>query len=163
MNRYPLIINDYAKIDSSNCYDILLSADNLLKGFMSTKKGVKWKESIQYYDYNLIERIFKLISDLETYTYKIGKTYEFDLDERGKKRHIKAPAVNDRVVHHVLCDDILMPILLKYLIFDNGASIKHKGLDFARNRFTEHLHKYWKNHQTNEGYILLIDFSKFFR
>ena len=50
----------------------------------------------------------------------------------------------------------------KYLIYDNSASIKGKGIDFARKRLLVHLRKYYHQHGSNDGYILLIDFSKYY-
>jgi hypothetical protein len=46
-------------------------------------------------------------------------------------------------------------------IHDNGASLKNKGIDFAINRITCHLHSYHREHG-NDGYALVIDFSKYF-
>lgn len=60
-----------------------------------------------------------------------------------------------------LCDNILAPSLLSYLIYDNGASLKGKGITFSRQRFEEHLHKYYRLYG-NDGYILLMDYSKFY-
>ena len=37
-----------------------------------------------------------------------------------------------------------------------------KGIHFARKRLSTHLHKFYRKNKSNEGYVLLIDFSKFF-
>lgn len=51
----------------------------------------------------------------------------------------------------------------KYLIYDNGASQVGKGMAFTRRRLSTHLSKYYQKYKTWEnGYILQIDFSKFF-
>jgi hypothetical protein len=55
----------------------------------------------------------------------------------------------------------LNPIVEPYLIYDNGASIRKKGIDFARRRIETHLHKYYRKYG-NIGYALVIDFSKFY-
>ena len=86
---------------------------------------------------------------------------EFELNERGKKRHIKSLHISDRVLQRALCDYILEPSIRKYLIYDNGASIKGKGIDFTKRRLVTHLHKYYSKHGS-EGYILLCDFKKYF-
>ena len=52
-------------------------------------------------------------------------------------------------------------MLERTLIYDNGASMKNKGYDFALDRITRHLLEHYRKHG-NEGYVLLFDFSKFF-
>ena len=70
--------------------------------------------------------------------------------------------ISDRVVQRSVCDNVLVPELSKYLTYDNGASMEGKGIHFARKRLSTHLHKFYRKHKSNEGYVLLIDFSKFF-
>lgn len=82
--------------------------------------------------------------------------------ERGKIRHITGEQIQDRIVKHALCDEILNPAIEKYLIFDNGASLVGKGIDFTRRRLLKHLRRYYAQHGSNEGYVLLIDFSKYY-
>ena len=84
------------------------------------------------------------------------------MHERGKVRRITGEQIKDRVSKHALCDEILTPAVRKYLIYDNSASIKGKGIDFARKRLLVHLRKYYHQHGSNDGYILLIDFSKYY-
>jgi hypothetical protein len=58
---------------------------------------------------------------------------------------------------------VLAPILSHLQIYDNGASIKGKGLHFAIHRLIVHLSRFYReNHFSNNGYALLIDFKKFF-
>jgi hypothetical protein len=88
---------------------------------------------------------------------------EFTLRERGKIRHIKGVHISERIVQKCLCDYALVPILSNPLIYDNGASIKGKGLHFALRRLVAHLSRFYrKNGRSNNGYALLIDFKKFF-
>lgn len=61
-----------------------------------------------------------------------------------------------------LCDNCLVPILSKSLIYDNGACLKGKGLNFTTNRLKAHLQKYFRKYKGNQGYVLTFDFSKFF-
>ena len=50
---------------------------------------------------------------------------------------------------------------MNHYIYDNGASLVGKGFSFAINRVKILLRKWYKKHGMN-GYIVLIDFSKFF-
>ena len=87
---------------------------------------------------------------------------EFDLIERGKKRHIKSVHFKERVAQRSLCDNALIPVLSRSLIYDNGASLEGKGISFARDRLKHHLHQYYRRTGGNDGYILLMDFSGYF-
>jgi len=84
------------------------------------------------------------------------------LTERGKTRHIRSVHVSERVVQKCLCDRVLVPILSRFLIYDNGASLKGKGVHFSAKRLTTHMAKYFRKNETNDGYCLQIDFSKYF-
>ena len=70
--------------------------------------------------------------------------------------------IRDRVVQKALCDYVLLPKVAPYLIYDNGASIKQKGIDFALDRLKHHLHSYNGCYKDNQGFIVLADFSKYF-
>ena len=142
--------------------NILCNANLYIDAFNKCKKGSIWKESVQRYEMNLLKNIDQQITAVQNGTYEQKPFNEFTLNERGKTREIKAIHIEDRVVLRNLCDNILAPGIEKYLIYDNGASIKGKGIHFTRQRFETHLHKYYRQHGSNEGYILLMDFTKFF-
>lgn len=142
--------------------NMLCNANLYIDAFNKCKKGSIWKESVQRYEMNLLKNIDQQITAVQNGTYEQKPFNEFALNERGKTREIKAIHIEDRVVLRNLCDNILAPGIEKYLIYDNGASIKGKGIHFTRQRFETHLHKYYRQHGSNEGYILLMDFTKFF-
>lgn len=100
--------------------------------------------------------------DLEYMEYEFLPTTNFTLHERGKLRRITGEQVQDRIVKHALCDEVLNPLIEPHLIYDNGASVVGKGIAFTRKRLLTHLRKYYAQHGSNEGYILLIDFSKYY-
>lgn len=142
-------------------YEILTDMNVLYDSFKKCKKGVDWKSSMRMYEANLLKNLNDLRKSLVDGTYRIKTFSEFDINERGKTRHIKSPTIRDRILQRALCDYILEPSLCPYLIYDNGASIKGKGVEFTRNRLDEHLRNYYSKHG-NQGYILVGDFSKFF-
>lgn len=144
--------------DFSSFYD----GNKLYDAFQKCKKGSIWKESVQRYEMNLLRNLSKSQDEILSNTYEQLPFNEFPLCERGRMREIKAIHIYDRVVLRSLCDNILTPFFTKYFIYDNGASLKNKGVEFSRNRLVTHLHKYYRQYRTNEGYILLIDFTKFF-
>lgn len=148
--------------DTDNLIAIVADEENLIAAFHSAKKECSWKQSVQEYEANILDETYRLHKELLEGTYKPRNYFEFTLRERGKVREIKACNIRDRVVQKSLCDNILNPILTPKLIYDNGASLKGKGISFSRGRLEHHLHKYYREYGTNEGYILQIDFSKFF-
>lgn len=140
----------------------ILDANNLYRALCNSRKGVDWKESVQRYEASFLKHINDTIKNLKSGKYVQMPFYEFSLFERGKRRHIKSLHISDRVINRAVCDYILNPSLQRYLIFDNGASVRGKGISFTRKRLDRHLHRYFMKNHTNEGYILLIDFKKFF-
>lgn len=149
-------------MDENSSLNILCDANSYIDAFNKCKKGSIWKESVQRYEMNLLRNINRQIEAVKSGTYQQLPFNEFTLNEHGKTREIKAIHIEDRVVLRSLCDNILAPKMTKYFIYDNGASLKGKGIQFTRNRLETHLHKYFRKHGSNDGYILLIDFTKFF-
>lgn len=141
--------------------EILSDANNLYRAYKASVKGSKWKETTQKFMLNYLRYIFQIQDDLKNRTLTNGKTDEFSLSERGRIRPITSLQTKDRIVRHVLCDEILLPEVRKKIIYDNGASIKGRGISHQRDRFEVHLHRYYKENG-NDGWILFGDFSKFY-
>lgn len=134
----------------------------LYESFIRAKQGSDWKPQVQKFEMNYLLELAAMQKELESGDYIFLPNTEFTIHERGKKRVITGEQIRDRVSKHALCDEILTPSVQKYLIYDNGASQVGKGVDFARKRLLKHLRRYYMQHQSNEGYILLIDFSKYY-
>lgn len=141
--------------------EILCDANNLYKAYEASIKSSKWKEGVQKFILHFLRYIFEIQEELINRTLENGQTDEFMLHERGRIRPITSISIKDRIVRHVLCDELLLPKVKKKIIYDNGASIKGRGISFSRKRFEVHLHKYYREHG-NQGYILFGDFSKFY-
>lgn len=144
-----------------NYEEIVCDANNLYRAYKTSVKSSKWKETTQKFMMNFLRYIFEIQDDIINRTLKNGLTQEFTLHERGRVRPITSIQIRDRIVRHVLCDDILLPEVKKHIIYDNCASIKGRGISQQRKRFEIHLHKYYKLHE-NDGWILFGDFSKFY-
>lgn len=142
-------------------FDEIFSYDNLYKSYIICRREVGWKASTQRYIVQAPLNVYRTRERLLKGTFKSSGFYEFDLFERGKKRHIKSVRIEERVVQRCLCDHALVPVIEDTFIYDNGASRKNKGYHFAMNRLTRHLQYHYRKHG-NEGYILLFDFHHFF-
>jgi hypothetical protein len=125
-------------------------------------KGAPFKYKAQLFEMNHLLETAQLLQELKNGEYKPTKGTKFTLNERGKIRHITTNNMIDKTINHLMCDEVLSPAITPYLIYDNGASQKNKGVAFHRKRFEIHLHQYYRKHKSNEGYILLIDFSGYY-
>lgn len=138
-------------------YDI----NNLYDAWRKVRKVSHWKEKTQRYEEDLLFNLSSLSDGLKNGTAKLGDSREFTIMERGKKRLIHSYDLNTRVAVRSFIDNVLFPKIKPKLIYDNGASITGKGLDFYRGRLKAHLQKYYRKYGT-EGYILITDFRKYF-
>lgn len=135
--------------------------NKLYRAYLESKRGSSWKPQVQMYEMDYLAKLVATSNELESHTYYARKGSSFIVNERGKQRNIRSNPFSDRVVRRSLCDECLTPTLRQYLIHDNGASLPGKGISFTRRRFEQHLHEFYRKHG-NEGYILLIDFSKYY-
>jgi len=140
----------------------IFDGNSLYDAYLRAKQGSDWKPQVQQFEMSYLLELSKMQEELEAMNFEFLPSKEFILHERGKTRYISGEQIHDRIAKHALCDEVLSPDIHKYLIYDNGASIKGKGIDFTRRRLLTHLRKYYQQHGSNDGYILLIDFSKYY-
>lgn len=143
-------------------FDKVFTFEHLWKCYKKCMCGVAWKTSTQKYRNKPITNLSNAYIRLHKGTYKSKGFYSFTIIERGKTRNIKSVHISERIVQRCLCDYSLIPALTPSLIYDNGACMKGKGIDFAKDRMTCHLQRYYRKHKTNKGYALAIDFSSYF-
>lgn len=124
-------------------------------------KGVYWKNSTQRYIGNIIPNTAKTLRELETNSFHHRGFHEFDIMERGKKRHIRSVHITERAVQKCLCDYCIVPIYSASFIHDNSASLKRRGMDYALRRMVCHLQRHYRKYGLKGG-ILLYDFHSFF-
>ena len=149
----------YEKYDN---FENVASLSSLYHAAWKASNGVRWKASTQRFLINLLFRIHetrkKLLAEKD-----IRKGFIcFDINERGKVRHIKSVHFSERIVQKSLCTNVLYPALTKNLIYENSASQKKKGTLFATKIVEKQLRKHYKKYG-NAGYILMIDFQNYFK
>lgn len=140
----------------------IFDSNLLYESFLRAKQGSDWKPQVQQFEMTYLLHLAEIQQELESGEVHFLPNTEFTIRERGKVRHITGEQIRDRVAKHALCDEILSPAVRKYLIYDNGASLKGKGIDFTRRRLLTHLRKFYQKNRSNDGYILLMDFSKYY-
>lgn len=155
LKRHKELLNNYK-------YDSIFTYTNFVDKISDCMKGVSWKASVQNYYINCL---------IKTYTdYSIIKNHKLPtpvsdmtimIYERGKARIITPIHIKDRMTQKVLCDYALVPVLSKTLIYDNGASLKGKGVMFSRKRLERHLKNAIKRYG-DDFHILIFDFKDFF-
>ena len=154
--------HDAASHEKCSCKREIYDANALYDAYKRAKQGSDWKPQTQCFEMNHLTEIAQLQQELKERSFRFRPDSEFIINERGKKRVIHGEQTRDRVVKHSLCDEVLNPATQKYLIYDNGASQVGKGISFTRNRLICHLQRFYRQHGNNQGYILLIDFSKYY-
>lgn len=142
-------------------FDWVFSYEHLYHSYKMCRRNVAWKASVQKYMTQAPLNVLQTYTRLMNGKFKTTGFFEFDIMERGKKRHIRSVTISERVVQRCLCDYALVPVLCRTFVYDNGASMKNKGYTFASKRLTQHLHEHYRKYG-QDGYILLFDFSKFF-
>jgi len=150
------------KIGRFDDFALVTDIDNLNLAFKDAKKTVHWKESVQRYEMNRIANIIEAKRKLIAGENVQQGFIRFTLRERGKIRNIRGIQIAERVIQKCLCDQVLVPILSRSLIHDNGASLKGKGVMFSIRRLIAHLSKYFRQNGSNEGYALMIDFKGYY-
>lgn len=145
----------------SPTYEEICDANNLMEAARNCMKGVSWKYSTQAYYLDRIERIRRTKKRLESRERLSDGFMVFPLTERGKRRMIRSIHINERVPQKTVNDIALRPGIAPRLIYDNGASMRGKGIAFALRRLRCHLERHYRKHG-NDGYIAVMDLHAYF-
>lgn len=142
-------------------YEELIDERILLNALERCAKSAMWKHSMQDALRNKLAIVHELHEQLLRLDFSFPPHREFDITERGKARHIKAPSIKERIVQKSVSENVLVPLLSPSLIFDCPATMKGKGVSFARRRVVEHLSGFFRLFG-HGGYVLQIDFKSYF-
>lgn len=139
----------------------LFKPERMLAAMRECEKGVRWKASVQHYEMNTLRWAGSSRREVLNGTYRSRGFKRFDVVERGKTRHIQSVHISDRAVQKVFCTHMLIPQLYPRLIYDNSASQKGKGTEFALKRLVEHLRWHYARYG-KDGVIVLMDLHGYF-
>ena len=134
---------------------------NIYEAHKKCRKSKQHKGEVIRFEINLSENIYKLINEIITKKYKVGKYKQFIIYEP-KKRLIEALPYKDRVLLMCFCEQSLIPRIDKKLIYDNVACRKGKGTLFGMNRLEKFLKKEFFKENDNKVYYLKCDIKKYF-
>lgn len=138
----------------------VMTYTDIYKATKECYKKSSWKTSTQMYYHNRVINTAMLLNEIEQRKIKLPKGNRFTICERGKTREIVNLSIKEKIIQKVLRQKVLSPILEPTLIYNNGASIKGKGVAFTRNQLAQDLREFGKTN--SDGYVLLVDFTKYF-
>ena len=150
------------KREMSESERITIDAENLFKSAKKVRDSSPAKYSTQKFMSNILQEINRAQEELTSRTWQIENMKPFLISERGHIRKIQGNTPYDRMIIHSYIDGYLEPKLKPYLIYDNYASQTGKGTELARKRFKKFLSDAHREYHTNQFYVLLIDFRKFY-
>jgi RNA-directed DNA polymerase len=133
---------------------------NMRLAVQNSRKGKRSKKGVIIFDKDYDGNLARLKAELLGGTFKTSEGH--DCMRRcpcGKVRKLhKLPYFPDHIMHHALMQ-VLMPYLVKALYVESGASVKGRGMMYAKRR-TER----WIDEHKGKGrlYYVKLDFVKFY-
>jgi len=149
------------RVETIGGLETALSYHELFKAGKKSCNGVRWKNSTQRFEMHLFSITAKSLSQIRNGTWKPAPYVHFTLSERGKTRPIDAPRIQDRQVHKAFTKNVLLPLYLPDMIWNNGASLEGKGFEFSSEMLKKELRWHFRRYG-NAGHVILLDFSKYF-
>lgn len=154
-------INRQIRNQQTSCFEEVFSFHTLFKYGKKCCKGVRWKQSTQNFESHLFSRTAVCTQKMQDKRFQPLPYHKFKLNERGKIRDIDSPHINDRQPHKAFSQEVLRNLYIPELIKENGASIPQRGFHYTMDIVKQYLREHFKSYGRN-GYIILIDFSKYF-
>ena len=140
--------------------DIVTDYDNLYRAYRKAKSGKKFNSSTAKFSSMALDGINILKEQLENQTYTVAPYNRFEIFEP-KQRVIESCSFKDKVVQHVLCDNILHPKLKNVFVEYNSAGQVGKGTLYALDGLKDHMESFYEKHGL-DGWILKCDIRHFF-
>lgn len=138
----------------------VINFNALYEAMNKCANGVRWKAGTARYLENGLTNTQKLMDELHSGTYKLGKQMKFNIYEP-KKREVVALHLRDRQVQRALLDNYLYDEITRHFIYDNVSCQKKKGTKAAVNRLKVMMIKAHRIYGNNY-YIHLFDIRHFF-
>ena len=150
-------------LNKQSSFERFCSFDAMYDASYKVCRNVRWKDSVINFEENRIDIILRTEEDLRNSEYLQLAFSCFSVIERGKQRDIRACHINDRLVQNSLCEEVLLPELTPKFIYDNCATLKGKGIDFALERVKRHLQAAHRQYGFgNAFYGARVDIKKYF-
>ena len=148
-----LFVNELEKMDHQ-----LLEA--LFRAYFKVRRISGGSHSQLDFEMDMERNLIELRDEIAAGTYEPSPSICFMLKTRTIRREIFAPAFRDRVVHHMICDQ-LAPLYERCFIADSYACRKGKGTRYAVERLEHHIRSCSENY-TRPCYVLKLDIQGYF-
>ena len=146
---------------SDGWFDKIFSLDSLERSLKECCQGTLWKGSVQIFNFLKDIKLREIRDTAYSGTLTLNPLFHTIINERGKERLISSLTIHDRVIQKSINQNYLLPIFTPKLIYDNCASLKLRGTDFAINRLYAHLQKAYSK-WGKDFYILKLDMKSYF-
>jgi hypothetical protein len=150
-----------AKRNEGHTFKVASSFGALRRAYYPTRKGTDWKASVQRYGCNILRNSYIQSRRIRNHENISRGFIEFDVWERGKKRHISSVHISERVVQKSFCTNVLSPVIEPTLEPGNAASQKGKGTEYSAQLLIKQLRRHYRKHG-NKGYIVIGDGHDYF-
>ena len=137
----------------------IISLENLLIAWKEFLMGKRGKKDVQEFEFQLMDNVLSLYTDLINKTHKHGGYSAFNISDP-KPRNIHKASVRNRLLHHAIYR-VLYPYFDSRFIHDSYSCRIGKGTHKAMNRFHTFFRKVSKNN-TRTVWVLKCDIKKFF-
>lgn len=140
-------------------YNDIITVANLLRAWEEFLRWKKKREDVSIFQNRLMNNVLALHRDLNEKTYTHGGYVAFKINDP-KPRDIHKATVRDRLVHHLLCQELYGYFDGKF-IHDSYSCRIGKGTHRAINRFLD-FGKIVSKNDTRTCWVLKCDIRKFF-
>ena len=113
----------------------------MYKAFKTSKNRRSYTISSINFEEDVFTNLMDLQKELKDKTYQVSGYTEFEVT-KPKRRKIQACKFRDKVVQHVLCDNVIKPIMPGICIKDNYSGQEGKGTGMARKRIIENMKEF---------------------
>ena len=135
------------------------SYQDILEAYLDCRKHKSTTKAALWFKLNFEKELVKLLDEVNSGTYQIGSTQAFVITNP-KVREVWAASFRDRIVHHLVCRDI-MPFYQKRFIEDTYACLPERGTLAASLRAEKFCRSVTKN-WSRVGYVLQVDIANYF-
>lgn len=141
-------------------FDEVFTFEKVYAAHMRGRLAKRDKKPLVKFEAAMLYNLYDAYRKLQNGTFRIRGYNHFTVYEP-KKREIQTLHYSDRVIQHVICDEVLSPYFTKRAIIDNTVCQVGKGTHFALERFEKKLRGFIRVHGS-AGYILKCDILKYF-
>lgn len=137
----------------------VFNLEKIYRAYLDCRKSKRKTINALKFEWMLESNLNQLYLELKTKNYKPGRSVCFVVNDPSP-REIFAASFKDRVVHHLLVNEI-EEIGEKHFIADTFSCRKNKGTHAAIKKLRSFIRKSMQNYD-NKGYYLQLDIAGFF-